>query len=211
MTASDLYSIVVTIGVCQLIIDLLSNKLVYDADPYQRSLRTMERFRIKHEKAAADLKSKGEKHRKKHDRAKAEYQGSCADVARRHVVPGMLSSVFFLILMRILGTEHGGKVLGVLPFVPYNFVARLTARGLDWKSIDVEALAEKTSILPQQVVSFFAIYALAGLAVRFFVTRMVGTKPPKGADGGITTIMESPFGQAVMRSMGIDPDDLKME
>lgn len=211
MTASEIYTIVMTVGVCQVLIDLLSNHLVYNGESYQRSVRTMERTKSKLTKAETDLKTKGEKHRKKFDRAKAEHQGACADVARRHFAPGMLSSLFFVILMRILGTEHGGKVVGVLPFVPWNFVTRVTARGLDWKEVDLEALSESTSILPQQAVSFFLVYALAGLAVRFYVNRLVAIKPPQGADGGINTIMESPLGQGVMRSMGIDPEDMKMD
>ena len=109
MTASEISSIVVTVGICQLIIDLLSNYLVYQNDPYQRSVRTMERFKTKVDKADADLK-KSEKHRKKYDRAKSDYSTSCADVARRHFAPNMLSSIFFIILLRILGTEHKGKV-----------------------------------------------------------------------------------------------------
>ena len=109
MTASDISSIVMTVGVWQLIIDLLSNHFVYKKDPYERSMRTMERFKGKLDKAAADLK-KSDKHQKKYDRAKGDYQGACADVARRHFAPNLLSSLFFIILLRILGTEHGGKV-----------------------------------------------------------------------------------------------------
>lgn len=109
-------SIVMTIGVWQLIIDLLSNHLVYRKDPYQRSIRTMERFKGKLDKAEADLK-KAEKHRKKFDRAKGDYQGACADVARRHFVPNLLSSLFFIILLRILGTEHSGKVSTAVYFI----------------------------------------------------------------------------------------------
>jgi hypothetical protein len=109
MTASDISSIVVTVGFCQLVIDLLSNHFVFKNDPYQRSIRTMERYKGKFVKAEADLK-KGEKHRKKYDRAKGDFQGACADVARRHFAPTMFTSLFFIILLRILGTEHGGKV-----------------------------------------------------------------------------------------------------
>ena len=72
MTASDISSIVMTVGFCQLIIDLLANHFVYNKEYYQRSIRTMERFKGKLNKAEADLK-KSEKHRKKFDRAKAEY------------------------------------------------------------------------------------------------------------------------------------------
>lgn len=109
MTASDIRSIVVTVGVCQLIIDLLSNHFVFNKEYYQRALRTMDRFKGKLDKADADLK-KSEKHRKKYDRAKSDYQAACADVARRHFPPNMFGSVFFVILLRILGIENSGKV-----------------------------------------------------------------------------------------------------
>jgi len=210
MTASDISSIVMTIGVWQLIIDLLSNHLVFKKDPYQRSIRTMERFKGKLDKAEVDLK-KAEKHRKKFDRAKGDYQGACVDVARRHFAPNLLSSLFFIILLRILGTEHGGKVMGVLPFVPFNFVSKVTSRGLDWREVNMEALNEATTMHPKQAFSFFFVYVLAGLAVKFYINRAVGTRPPKGADGGISTVMESPIGQSMMRSMGIDPEDMKMD
>ena len=101
--------------------------------------------------------------------------------------------------------------MGVLPFVPYNFFAKVTSRGLDWREVDAEALAEATSMHPKQVLSFFFCYALAALTVKYYVNQAVGTKPPKGADGGISTIMESPLGQHVMRSMGVDPEDMKFD
>ena len=109
MTASEISSIVVTVGICQLIIDLISNYVVYQSDAYQRSIRLVERSKTKLSKAEADLE-KSKKHQKKFDRAKADYSTSCADVARRHFIPNALSSVFFVILLRILGTEHKGKV-----------------------------------------------------------------------------------------------------
>jgi hypothetical protein len=52
---------------------------------------------------------------------------------------------------------------------------------------------------------------LAGLTVKYYVNKAVGTKPPKGADGGVQTIVDSPMGQAMARSLGIDPKDLKMD
>ena len=104
------------------------------------------------------------------------------------------------------------KVMGVLPFVPYDFVSRVTSRGLDWRDLlTTEAVTEVTSMHPKQAFSFFFVYALAGLAVKYYVNRLVGTKPPSGADGGISTVMDSPLGQNVMRSMGVDPNDLKMD
>jgi hypothetical protein len=210
MTTADIWSIVTTVGFCQLIINLLSNHLVYKTDAYQRSIRTMERFKGKLDKAEVELK-KAEKYRKKYERAKADYSVGCADVARRHFAPNLLSSLFFIILLRILGTEYNGKVIGVLPFVPYNFITKVTARGLDWGDVDMEALNEVTPKHYKQAFSFFFVYSLAALSAKYYVNRAVGMKPPRGADGGISTIMESPIGQSVMRSMGINPEDLKMD
>ena len=64
---------------------------------------------------------------------------------------------------------------------------------------------------PKQAFSFMFVYLLSGLAIKFYVNKAVGTPPPPGADKGISTIMDSPIGQNVMKSLGIDPDDLKME
>ena len=101
--------------------------------------------------------------------------------------------------------------MGVLPFVPYNLVSRLTSRGLDWKElISTETLSEATTMHPKQAFSFFFVYVLAGLAVKYYVNRAIGTKPPPGADG-LTTIVDSPAGQQAVRLMGIDPKDLKMD
>jgi len=216
MTSSEILNIVVTVGVCQLIIDLLSNYMVYQNDPYERACRNMERFKIKLQKAEADLKKSEKKHRKKYERAQADYSALCADVARRHFPPNMLSSIFFVILLRILGTEHKGKVMGVLPFVPYNLISRITSRGLDWNKVismadNDETILSDTSMHPKQAFSFMFVYLLSGLAIKFYVNKAVGTPPPPGADKGISTIMDSPIGQNVMKSLGIDPDDLKME
>jgi hypothetical protein len=110
MTSSEILNIVVTVGICQLIIDLLANYFVYNNDQYKRSVRSMERYQIKLSKVSVELKKSEKKYRKKYDRAETDYSASCADVARRHFPPNMLSSIFFVILLRILGTEHKGKV-----------------------------------------------------------------------------------------------------
>ena len=101
--------------------------------------------------------------------------------------------------------------MGVLPFVPYKFFLRVTARGLDSTEIDAQALTEATAMHPTQAFSFFFVYGLSAMAIKYYVNRLVGTRPPKGADGGISTVVDSPLGQSVMRSMGVDPDDLKFD
>lgn len=209
MTAPEILSIVTTLGISQLAFDLLAKWLVYNKEPYQRACGALERAKWKLSKAEADAK-KNEKHAKRLQRAKDEWGEACANVAQRHTAPGMLTSVFFVLLLKILGTEHKGNVMAILPFVSFNLMTKVTGRGLDWSNVPVSAL-EGTEIQTKQATSFLFIYLLCGLSVKFFVNKAVGTQPPEGADKGIMTVMESPKGQRLMKSFGIDPDDLKME
>lgn len=213
MTCSEISNIIVTVGVSQLILDLLSNYLVYKGKAYRYAVQEMERSKSKLERAEYDMKRSNNKNNpKKLERAKAEHSQACADVARRHMMPSVASSVFFVLLLRILGTEYQGKVVGVLPFVPYNFATWITARGLDWREIVAEDLkAAGTTMDPKQAVSFMFVYVLAGFTAKFYVNKLVAIKPPAGADGGIQTIVDSPMGQALAKAWGIDPNDMKMD
>ena len=49
------------------------------------------------------------------------------------------------------------------------------------------------------------------MSVKFYCNKLFGTKPPRGADGGIFSVMDSPQGRKVAQAMGIDPDDLKFD
>lgn len=209
MTGSEILNIVVTVGVVQLIIDLLSNRFVFKGDNYQRAIRSLERAQSKLDRAEADLKKNENKHKKRHASAKAEYEEAAADVARRHMAPSIFSGLFFVLLLRILGAEYKGKVIGVLPFVPYNLVNRITARGLDWKDVVPEVDLVGTQLGHKQALSFLCIYTLASLTVKFYVHKAVGIAPPKGADQGIMTVAESPMGRRVLDSFGVDLDELK--
>ena len=149
--------------------------------------------------------------RKKYDRAEAEYSQACADVARRHYMPQFVTSICFIVLLRILGAEYSGKVVGVMPFVPTNLLTKLTTRGLgDWKSIPLDDLKKAgTSMQPQQAFSFLFVYMLASMSVKYYVNKAVAIQPPPGADGGMQTIAESPMGKAIAKNLGIDPDSFK--
>jgi hypothetical protein len=100
--------------------------------------------------------------------------------------------------------------MAVIPFAPWNLLARISTRGLDWKAIPEEVL-DGSTIVAKQAGSFLIIYLLSGLSVKYFVDKLVGEKAPDGADRGILSVMESPKGQRLMKSMGIDPDDFKTE
>ena len=122
----------------------------------------------------------------------------------------MFSSLFFVILLRILGAENKGKVIAVLPFLPFKLLGKVTRRGLDWGSMP-EGLIEGTNINFGQGGSFLFIYLLSAMSVKFYVSKIIGKSPPPGADKGVMTVMDSPRGQKMIRSMGLDPDDMKFD
>lgn len=207
MTASEILNIAVTVGLSQLACELLAKYFVYNGDDYKRKVAALERARWKLEKAEIDA-AKSNKHEKRLQRAKDDYGDACAQVSRKHTVPGFMISIFFVMLLRILGTEHKGNVMAILPFSPIKFVSRITARGLDWSVVEDESVFEGLSVSHKQGASFLFIYMLAALSVKFFVSKAVGTHPPTGADKGLMTIMESPGGKRLLKNFGIDADEL---
>jgi hypothetical protein len=70
MTASEILHIAVTVGICQICLDLFSNWWVYKGEKYKRSIGALERSRWKLNKAEADLKKNPKKNEKRHTRAK---------------------------------------------------------------------------------------------------------------------------------------------
>ena len=184
---------------------------MFNKEPYQRAVSAMERAKWKLDKAAADLAKNSDKHAKRHQRALDDYSEACSEVARRHAGPGILTSVFFLILLRILGTEYVGRVVAILPFVPFRLMSRITARGLEWKDVDLAVLEEGSKVDTKQAASFLFIYLLATFSVKYFVSKAVGMPAPPGADRGIMSIVDTPNGHKVLKSFGVDPNELKLQ
>ena len=233
MTSSDILNIVVTVGIIQLLCDLIANYFVYNSDGYKRSCSTLERMKWKYDKAQQDSSKNPEKQTniKKLQRAKDDYGEACSNVARKHTTPAVLTSIMFIILLRILGTEHGGgnKMIAFLPIIPFNFVSnKITTRGIniqnvimmlnnkhyiqlvnDGDSDDTTSLGGLVHV--KQITTFLFIYILATLSVKFYVNKLFGTSPPSGADNGLMSVMESPKSQRMLKSMGVNPEDYKME
>jgi hypothetical protein len=208
MTASEIMSIAVTVGVCQICLDLVANYLVYKKDPYLRACGAFERAQWKLNKAEADLVKNPKKNEKRHQRAKEDCGEAAATVAQKHTFPSMMTSLFFVILLRILGAENKGNVIAVLPFTPFKILARITRRGLDWSNMPGGAI-EGSNVFFEQGASYLFIYFLSTLSIKFYASKLFGTSPPPGADRGIMTVMESPKGQKIAKALGVDPDDLK--
>jgi hypothetical protein len=207
MTASEMWNIVATVAVCQLVCDFLSNYLVFRGERYKRLVSSMERAKWKLDKAETDLQ-KNPKNAKRHQRAKEDYGNASSEVSKRHIAPSTWSSIFFFIILRILGTEHKGNVMALLPFEPYTFLTKATARGLDWSNVPDAAL-DQAGVEKIQATSFLFIYLLAVLSVKYYVHKAVGTNAPAGADGGVFSLLDSPQGQKMLKAWGVDPDTLK--
>jgi hypothetical protein len=208
MTASEVLHIVITVGISQLVIDLLANYFVFKGENYTRLIEALERARWNLGKAEADAAKNPTKHGKRLLRAQEDFSAAGGNVSSRHVGPSMLGSIYFLILLRILGAEYKGKLLAVLPFIPFKFLQRVTTRGFNWSNLDTDTAFEGVSVSYQQGVSFLFIYMLSALSVKVVVNRLVGTQPPPGADRGVMGFLESPQGKRIARGFGIDPDEL---
>lgn len=206
MTAPEILNIITTVAITQILVDLSCRWMVFSGDAYKRAVASLERAESRRDRllVTLDTPAKQEKQAKKLARYKDDVQDAAGDVARRHAVPGFLGSVVFLILYRILSTEYLGKVIGVIPFVPFSLLRRLTLRGLN-----VSTPEEGAEYNVYQACSFLFIYILCTLSVKYYVHKLVGVSPPKQAEGGLMAIMDSPSNQRMLKSLGIDTDFLK--
>jgi uncharacterized membrane protein (DUF106 family) len=209
MTTSDIINIVVTVATTQLGCELLANYFIFRSDSYERVLGILSRATYKLTKLEDPSKVINEKQQKKLQKAKDEVAEAAANVARAHTSPSFFTSIVFLILYRILATEYYGKVVAILPFAPWSFIRRVTMRGLKF---DVEQFEPSGGLTdPNQACSFIAVYILSTLSVKFVVSKIFGTKPPKGAGGGLMGMVDSPQGQKLLKNWGMDNESLGKE
>jgi Integral membrane protein EMC3/TMCO1-like len=251
MPASEILRIVVTVATVQFLCDLVAHWRIFSQQSYQRQLEKLSRAKFKldqiqekegitHEtvKAAAaaattttnskskkNNNSKADRNAKKLQRAEDDHKNALADITKRHTVPNFFTSIVFLILMRVMGTELKGKVLAVLPFAPFGIFKRITSRGLDFTdgAADVFALmatsgdgkeeaGRNSSVVTDlaQACSFAFLYMLTAMSVKFYVHQLFGTKPPPGAES-LLSLVDSPQGKNMIRAVGLEPVDLKEE
>lgn len=199
MTSSEILNIATTVVITQCVCDLIARWLIFSRDPYKRAVENLNRAQVKREKLETNLDTpaKQEKQSKKLQRFQQECSEAASEVARLHMLPKFLTSIVFLILYKILVTEYYGKVVAILPFEPFKILRRLTQRGLDIKEGN------------NQACSFHFIYILSAMSVKVFANKMVGVHPPKGAEG-LLSVLDAPKNQRILKSLGIDPDVLKM-
>lgn len=175
-----------------------------------------------------------DKEEKKLQRDNDELSGYAAEVARRHTMAAFYSSIAFLVLYRILAAEYSGKVVALLPFEPFNLLQRITFRGLLSDSVvsvaeahshwvthgggpeaTIPGVAKAAAAVRPDVTSagqacaFAFVYILCSLSVKMMVNMAFGTKPPAGADDGVGTLIEAPQSQKMLKTFGVDAEDVK--
>ena len=238
-----------SVGITQLLAELLSSKLIFQSDSYKSSVATFQRAKDKHDKTAAALTAKRllyqtqqanpgkkssqqisarslEKDEKKLKFEKDDLTTTAAEVARRHTSANFFAAIAFLFLYRILATEYSGKVVALLPFEPFPLLQRMmTFRGLAGAAGGVTSAefhtlwagavgAEGESPLSpdvyhaSQACAFAFIYFLCNMSVKVLINMIFGTKPPPGADNGMSTLMDHPQSKKMMDTFGVDPNEL---
>jgi len=128
---------------------------------------------------------------RKLSKAEEEMAQQSTEVAARHTIPGVLTSVLFLILFRVLSAKHSGKIIAVLPFEPFQIIRRLTARGLPEGS-------------PPGACSILVIYMLVTQTIRVIAKHFFSVQPPAGA--GATSFLDTSKAQKLMKSFGVEED-----
>jgi hypothetical protein len=216
MVAADILRIAVTVGVVQAICDLVAHYWIYASESYRQMLERLQRATTKVESfQKGKTAGAGEKYAKRQKAAEDEKSVLVAIVARQHTLPNVYVSVLFLILMKIMSSEHAGRIIAVLPFVPPALLRRwVTARGLVFvenaHNVPMDGGEKKLGVGVDgiyQACSFTFIYILATLSVKYYVNQLLGTRPPPGAES-LSTAVETPQGKAMMkRWMGIDVDE----
>ncbi|CAB9517466.1 transmembrane and coiled-coil [Seminavis robusta] len=216
MTAEDIIRVAVTVSLVQVGCDLLARYMIFQKEPYQRAVSTLERRKAQYDKLVKEFEGKTgkqqEKVKKRMDRAKDDLGEAKSAVAAKHTTPGMLTSIAFVLLFRILGTEHSGKVMAVLPFQPLSLMRKVTLRGLDFGGdMGFNIFKESPGVQSvHQACSLMFIYLLCNMGVKFYVHRLVGQQTPEGV-GGIMALAENPKIAKGLKEMGLDPDELKQD
>jgi len=224
MTASDILHIMTLVAGTQLACDFLARKFIFSRNPIKGLSPPSVELKLNMTNSSPPYPPppllirknqalRKQKPRKKKQRAEEDLAEAAAAVATRHTTPGMFSSLAFLILFRILSIEYTGKVVAVLPFQPWGLLRRITLRGISYvvpEENTMEIMKEMPVSIqdPSQVCSFLFIYLLCTFSMKMLVNKAFGVQPPKGADGGFSTLMDAPRSQKALQSFGIDTDEL---
>ncbi|GBG89696.1 hypothetical protein CBR_g49549 [Chara braunii] len=115
--------------------------------------------------AAAGKKSRS----RKMDRFESSLKNSNRDLSMAKLKSGAVVAVTMVILYGFLNTMFEGKTVAKIPFEPFNFVQRMSHRGLPGND-------------PTDCSMAF-LYFLCSLAIRSNLQKLLGFAPPRSAAG----------------------------
>lgn len=128
-------------------------------------------------------------------RTEEDFKEAVAQVARKHTLSTIISSLLFLFVYSILSRHYKGKVVAILPFTPWPLVQRMvTQRGI-------------VATEDPRTCGFFCIYMLCTLSIKFMVHKVLGVTPPKDCES-ITAILDTPKAQRLLKDIGLDVDEI---
>lgn len=218
MPVEAIVRICTTVAAVQLCSNLVANALVFRRNAYQQASERLEQAaKAKQQLQNSNNKdtnkgnsnsskdpvkgaAKTDKKTKQSQRVDEEHGSALALVTGMHLVPNIATSAVFLLLVKILGTEFQGSVVAVLPFVPFQFLQRLTARSLEFGPEAATAFDGSTTPAAGvtslgQACSFMFIYVLTTASIKFYINKLFGTPPPPNASGGLNSLLDTPMGQ----------------
>lgn len=207
MPASAILRIMVTTGTIQFLCDIAAHFFIYSKESYHDAVDRAQRA----EASVAFWKQKQQnKHANRIVQAEEEAAERAAYVSRFHIWPQLWVAVAFLLVTRILGTEMGQQVTAVLPFAPPQWMRRwITARGLEWESSPIFEPSPGSNVTDLgQACSWTLIYVLSAMSIKFYVSKVFGNKSPLDSNI-LMKIAETKQGKKMLKSAGIDPNDLK--
>ena len=141
--------------------------------------------------SAADSKTKTAK-AKQLKRAQDYFTQAQTEIAQLHVIPNVATSVVFLIVLRVLGTDLGGKIIAIVPFTPLRYIDKIISRGLVF-SEGAETVNLESSLVTdiKQASAFMFIYMLSVMSIKVYVNKLFATEMPGGGNDLSTMIAES--------------------
>jgi hypothetical protein len=186
--SSEILRLVSSIALVQVACSLFSNYCFYRTEAYERAVAAVDRaqWNVKHEEqrlllATTTTASATNNNNTRMTRANESLSQAVGKLAAFQLGPNLLNSIVFVVLLKVLGADLGGRVLAVLPFVPMRYLDKLTGRGLDFvesaSALDLQSITDL-----KQASAFLFIYLLTNMSVKTYVHKLLAPSMPPGSE-----------------------------
>ena len=184
-------------------LEVLSFILIYRKPRYAVAVRALEDAQANVDSIKAKMgekdslkESKRTVFERKLKSAEDNKSSIAAGVTSLTMAPNFIGTVCNLVITRWLKGSYNGIIVGVLPFVPYQFLTKVTQIGLP-----------KDGTIPVNGVSFLFVWILLQMGVKAIFRTMISWKAPEGT--GISNVVDSPVMKNLMKRWGFSDDYIK--